>query len=72
MAKVKVRIPPNASLVYEGRVYRAGDELDIGKDEYAGQLLAAGQVVQVAARRRSRPTVRRGGKKADAGVRRAR
>jgi hypothetical protein len=53
MAKIKVRIPENASLVYEGRVYRASDELEVVRDDYAEQLLSAGHVVEVKRKKKS-------------------
>jgi hypothetical protein len=42
MAKVKLRIVENASLNIGGRVYRAGEVVEIDRDDTAEQWLAAG------------------------------
>jgi hypothetical protein len=51
MAKVKLQVTDNRTVNVDGRIYRAGDVLELERDATAEQLLSAGSVVDVKARR---------------------
>jgi hypothetical protein len=59
MARVKVRIPENVSLNVGGRIHRAGDELEVPRDETLEQWLSAGFVTEVKQTKRKTTTNRR-------------
>jgi hypothetical protein len=53
MAKVRLQVTDNRTVNVEGKVYRAGDVLELERDSTAEQLLSAGSVVEVKPARRS-------------------
>lgn len=70
MAKVQVEIPPNVSFHDGQAVRRAGEMFEVERDEHIDALVRHGSL-KVVPRRSTRPTVRRGGERAEVTTRRA-
>jgi hypothetical protein len=48
-----LQVTDNRTVNVEGRIHRAGDVFELERDDTAEQLLSAGSVVEVKARRKS-------------------